>query len=137
MALVQADQDAEHLRILSILYYVVAGVTALFGCFPILHFVMGAAMLFGSLASEEKGPPALVGGFFMGFAVLWIGLSWTLAAGLVVAGRSLAQRRRYTFCLVIAALIAALCVPLGTILGVFTLVVLMRPSVKEVFQAGA
>jgi hypothetical protein len=52
-----------------------------------------------------------------------------------VAGRSLARRKRYLFCLIVAGTMCVMCNPLGTVLGVFTIVVLLRPSVKELFGA--
>jgi hypothetical protein len=53
-----------------------------------------------------------------------------------LAGRNLAQQRRYTFCLVIAGLLCIF-IPFGTVLGVFTIVVLVRPSVKALFEQQA
>ena len=38
----------------------------------------------------------------------------------------------WTFCLVMGA-VACMFMPVGTVLGVFTIVVLMKPSVKELF----
>ncbi len=49
------------------------------------------------------------------------------------AGRCLRARKNYTFLLVMAALNGTFIMPLGTLLGVFTFVVLMRPSVKALF----
>lgn len=54
---------------------------------------------------------------------------------MILAGRALAQRRRYTFCLVIAG-VACMFMPFGTVLGVFTIIVLLRDSVKELFATG-
>jgi hypothetical protein len=132
--------DAEQLQALSIFHYVVAGMQALFGCFPILHFLAGTFMVFGAGLSGKNGsgiPVAIVGGFFMAFAGAWMLVCWTLATCVVVAGRSLALRRRHTFCLVVAGVVAAACVPFGTALGVFTIIVLLRPSVKETFGVTA
>ena len=39
------NQDQEHLRLLSIFYYVCAGLTALFACIPIIHLVLGLMMV--------------------------------------------------------------------------------------------
>lgn len=134
-----SDQDAEHLRLLSIFHYVVGGMQGLFGCFPIFHFLFGAAMVFfpDKLGETKNGPPpALFGLFFMLFAGTWMALAWSLAVCLIIAGRSLAQRKRYLFCLVTAGVAAAMCMPFGTVLGVFTIIVLVRPSVKAAFEAG-
>jgi hypothetical protein len=59
---------------------------------------------------------------------------WSLAICLLIAGSYLTSRKHYTFCLVIAA-ISCMLMPFGTVLGVFTIIVLMRPSVKEMFEA--
>jgi hypothetical protein len=55
---------------------------------------------------------------------------------LILAGRFLAQRVYYTFCFVVAAL-ECIFVPFGTILGVFTIVVLQRSTVKEMFTSAS
>jgi hypothetical protein len=125
--------DAEHLRLLSIFHYVVAGLAAVFGSFPIIHLVMGLLIVQG--AFEKPGQPDFPRAFgwvFVGFAGAMILMFWTLAVLLAVAGRQLSRRRGYTFCLVTAAIACAF-LPFGTVLGVFTIIVLMRPSVKRLF----
>ena len=132
----EASPDAEHLRLLSIFHYVVAGMQALFACFPILHFLIGAAMVFlpGKMGDAKGGgPPAFVGLLFMAFAGAFILAGLTLAACTVLVARSLQQRRRHLFCMVMAGIEAATCMPFGTVLGVLTIIVLMRPSVKQAF----
>ena len=76
--------------------------------------------------------PTFIGWFFIVIACFLIVVGWAFAIGLFFAGRCLQQRRRHTFCVVMAAL-ACLSVPLGTLLGVFTLIVLFRPGVKDLF----
>lgn len=134
MSLTKEDED--HLRLLSIFHYVVAGMHAVCAMFPILHLAIGAALVFApeKLSSGEgEAPPALVGWFFMLIAGGLMALGATLAACIAIAGRFLSQRRRYLFCLVTACVMAALSMPFGTVLGVFTIIVLMRPSVKAAF----
>lgn len=126
------NQDEEHLRLLSIFHYVVGGITALFACFPIIHLVVGLAMLLGAFA-DNNGPPAFVGLFFVVIAGCFILAGWALAICLFIAGGYLKSRKHYTFCLVIAG-ISCMLMPFGTVLGVFTIIVLMRPSVKEMFE---
>lgn len=76
--------------------------------------------------------PGFLGWFFVIFAATWIVCGLTFAICLFLAGRYLDQRRRYLFCLVMAGL-ACMFMPFGTVLGVFTILVLVRPSVKELF----
>jgi hypothetical protein len=83
--------------------------------------------------SNGSLPPPFLGWLFAlvgGFAVL---AGWIFAICLVMAGRFLSQRRRYLFCMVIAA-IGCMFMPFGTVLGIFTIIILQRPSVKEQFK---
>jgi hypothetical protein len=64
-----------------------------------------------------------------------IGLAWLYAFLVVVAGRSLQKRKRHTYCIVMAG-ISCLSIPLGTVLGIFTIMVLQRPSVRVAFGKG-
>ena len=130
------NQDLEHLRLLSIFHYVVAGIVGLFSCLPCLHLAMGIAMLAGAFEDGHGQPPPIVGLIFVVIAIVMIVLGWAFAFCLYLAGRSLAGRVRYTFCLVMAALATAF-MPFGTVLGVFTILVLVRPSVKELFLSPA
>lgn len=124
-------QDLEHLRLLSIFHYIVAGITALFSLFPVIHLVIGIAMVTGKMEGSDPNA-AFAGWFFVGFAVLFIGLGLTFAGFIAYAGRCLRQRRRHTLCLVVAAL-ACMMMPFGTVLGVFTLISLTKPPVKALF----
>jgi hypothetical protein len=131
------DPDGDHLKILSICHYVMGGLMALFACLPLLHFSFGLFMLFSPVKPEEAVPLRFAGGMVSLIAGGVILLGWTLAGCVVAAGRFLAQRRRHGFCLVVAAVEAAVCHPLGTVLGIFTIVVLMRPSAKALFEPPA
>jgi hypothetical protein len=124
------NEDEQYLKLLSIFHYVVGGLAACFACIPIIHFSIGIAMLVGAIDDA----PAFVGLMLAGAGAVAVTLGWTLAVCLIIAGRSLAKRKRYMFCLVIAA-ISCMFMPFGTVLGVFTIIVLMRSSVKELFAA--
>ena len=50
-----------------------------------------------------------------------------------MAGRNIARHRSYTYCFVVSCIIC-LFMPLGTILGVFSIIVLLRDSVKGIFN---
>jgi hypothetical protein len=129
------DRDQEHLRLLSIFHYILAGLLALFGCVPIIHLVMGVVFIaVGSDMPSHRGdpPPAVVGWIFVGIASALILSAWSVAACVMFAGRFLARRTRHTFCLAVAA-VSCLFFPMGTVLGAFTLAVLLRPSVKARF----
>ena len=130
------NQDEEHLRLLSIFHYVVAGMAALFACFPIIHLVIGLVFLLHPQAfgpqNNQGHPERFLGLIFIAMASVFILLGWAFAACIAYAGRCLGQRKHYTFCMVTAG-IACLFMPFGTILGVFTIIVLIRPTVKPLF----
>lgn len=131
-----SSQDDDQLRLLSIFHYVVAGLSGLFACFPIIHLIFGLMFLFAPQNFEDKGvtPPSWFGWIFVIVASVLIILGWVFAGFVLAAGRCLAKRKRYTFCLVMAG-VECLFMPFGTILGVITIVVLMRESVKQLFAA--
>lgn len=130
------NQDNQHLKLLSTFHYVVSGLTALFSLFGLLYLIFGLVMILAPDKLEPKGqpPPAFIGWMFtiIGGAVITIG--WIFAAFIVTTGRFLARHKHYLFCLVMAGLECML-MPFGTVLGVFTIIVLMREPVKQRFSA--
>lgn len=129
--------DREHLKLLAVFHFVLAGVMAFFSCFALIYVAIGLAMLGGAMEGQNgpngpNGPPPELGAIFAIAGGIGVVIGWTLAGLIVLAGRRLIQHRSRVFCMVIAA-IMCLSIPFGTILGVFTLVVLSRPSVRELF----
>jgi hypothetical protein len=127
------DKDTEHLRLLTIFYYVNAGLSALSAFFAMVFIAMGLVFATVTKSGNTGNPPPLFVGYallIVGAALLLVGLAFS--ASLALVGRFLSQRRHRVFCLVIAAL-DCLSFPYGTVLGVFTFMVLMRPSVQALF----
>jgi hypothetical protein len=135
----QRMKDQEHLRLLVVGYYVYAGVNALFSLMPLLHVGMGVLMLTtpGFMAPPRSGaggpPPQWFGWFFIAFGACFILVGETLALLNLVAARCIAARRRRIFCYVVAGF-DCINVPFGTLLGVFTFLVLGRQSVQAEFD---
>ncbi|HOI54609.1 MAG TPA: hypothetical protein PLP01_05135 [Phycisphaerae bacterium] len=133
------DRDAEHLNLLSIFTYIYAGLMALTSCVAIIYVGLGIAMIAAPQTMGGPGgesPPEALGWIFIllgGFVLL---LGWTIAALIALAGRNLRRRSRYWYCFVMACLMC-LSVPMGTVLGVFTILVLCRPTVKTAFGLAA
>jgi hypothetical protein len=97
--------------------------------------VLGALIASGTLPSNggQAAPPAF-GLLFVAIGIFILLFAWGLATCLFLSGRYMAKRRHLTFSIVIAAL-SCLQIPFGTILGVFTLIVLSRQSVKLMYGA--
>jgi hypothetical protein len=131
------DQDFQHLRLLSIFHYVVGGILALLACLPLLYLAVGVLMLTSPRAfgPPAQGPPPFFAWFMIGMGAFFSLAGWALAGCMIAAGWNLAGFRHYMFCLVVACVECAW-TPFGTVLGVLTIVVLARPSVKELFDSG-
>jgi len=131
-------RDEEHLKLLSIFHYVLAGIMGFFGCIPFVHVGLGLFMLTSPGSFQNGGgspPPPFVGWLFLIMGSVFIAGAWTLAILVIVAGRKLRRRVHRTFCLVVAG-ISCLFMPMGTVLGVFTIIVLVRPTTKALFESG-
>jgi hypothetical protein len=135
------DADLSHLKTLAICHYVWGGLTILLSSVFIFHIVMGVVMLSGGMPFPTppttgpaiQPPPDFFGWFFIGIGSFFILLGWTTGILTILSGRRLAQRRSRTFSLVVAGL-NCLSVPVGTTLGVFTFIVLFRPSVQALYD---
>lgn len=127
------SNDETHLNQLSLGFKIYAGVNALFSCFPIIHLFLGIMMVTGGMDDGRNPPPPFFGWFFIIFALVFMTFGWTLSVCNFYAGRFLKQRRNYTFCFVMSCINCAF-MPLGTILGVFGIIVLIRNSVKNLFS---
>lgn len=132
----QINQDVEHLKILSICHYVLAGLCIFPMLYGIFYMVMG--VFFGAIIAsaphqQDGPPPALFGGIFVVIGLIISGIALAVGLLLFKAGRDLSKHTSYTFCFVVAC-IACVFMPFGTILGIFTIIVLMRESVKALFN---
>lgn len=126
--------DDEHLKMLSIFHYVIAGLALVGLLFLCLHFAIMTAVFstpqIWKSQNNQSGPPVqFLIPFFM-FFYLFLGGVIAVAGVLnFLSARFLRQRKHRTFSLVTAAL-NCLHIPFGTVLGVFTFIVLSRPSVR-------
>jgi hypothetical protein len=137
----QSIVDAEQLRFLSICYIISGGLSALGSCIGLFYAFMGVmfASIISSIpakANQAPPPPAAFGGIFVVFGLSIFSVMMALAILKFVTAKRLSQRRSRELCMVVAAL-SCIGVPLGTALGVFTFIVLSRPSVVRLFNTQA
>jgi hypothetical protein len=129
-------KDEEQLRLLSIFHCVLGGLAGLFALFPTIHLILGLFFILAPSKFAGKGepPPAFIGWFFVIFAALFIILGLIFAGFVLTTARSLARRKHHLFCLVMAG-VECVFMAFGTVLGVFTIIVLTRESVKQLYAA--
>ena len=127
------NETDKQLDLLGLFHFILGGLTALFACLPLIHVGVGAALLLGTFDSGEAAP-RFVGWIFVLMGSLFVLGGWALAAAMIAAGRMLRRRKSRTACQVIAAL-ECLLMPLGTLLGVFTLMALSQDRAPDLFDA--
>ena len=130
----KSTPDTEYLRLISVFHYVVAGVLTVCSMFPLLHLAMGVAIVAGAFDETDRGnaPPDFFGWLLIIFAGMMIVCGLAIAIAVAIAGRRIRAHTSYMYCLVVAG-IECIFMPFGTALGVFTIIVLMKPTVRELF----
>jgi drug/metabolite transporter (DMT)-like permease len=126
-------QDERVLDLLGIFHYVVGVLMILGASIFLIHLTMGIVFMTGDFPESGNPPPPIMGLIFVVLAAVAITVGWTLAGFIIAAGRSLRGRRKHGFCMVMAG-IECIFMPFGTILGVFTLVTLMKEEVRLLFK---
>lgn len=130
------DRDVEHLRLLHIGFYIMAGLSCFFSMFALIYIGLGGvfvAGVFNGMGNSTKDVPAAFGWIFVGMGMFFLFLGLTVALLLFLTGKNLQQRHHRTFCLVMAGL-CCLQVPWGTAIGICAINVLNRPSVIAMFK---
>jgi hypothetical protein len=132
------NEDLQYLKLLSIFHYVVGGIAAVLAFIPIIYIVFGILAICspGPFESEGETITVFMGWIFIITGTVFVVLGWAFAVCIICAGRYLARQVHYMFCMVMSA-IECIFMPFGTVLGVFTIVVLAKPSVKEMFEQTA
>lgn len=133
----RTDKDSNNLSLLSVFHYVLGIVGLFFSFFPLIHVFIGWMILHApeKMAGKTNTPPPAVIGWILliaGVILIIVGLSLSIC--MLLSGRYLSRCKNYRFSFVVAC-IECLCVPVGTILGIFTIIVLQRDSVKELYKS--
>ena len=138
----QRKVDIENLNLLSIFHFVGAGLACLGLLFLAVHFAFMHSFLEDPSAWQPHGakpvpppPPELIKffGFFYALFALWFIASLILN---IISAVCLRTRKSRNFSLAVAA-VNCLHLPLGTVLGVFTIVVLCRDSVRTLYETAS
>ncbi|MFO7627153.1 MAG: hypothetical protein R6V62_07840 [Candidatus Fermentibacteraceae bacterium] len=126
-------QDERVLDLLGVFHFVVGALMILGASIFLIHLAMGVAMVNGQFPEGGDAPPQFMGWMFIVLPGLVILVGWTLAAFIIYAGKNLRNRTRHGLCLAMAG-IECIFMPFGTVLGIFTLVTLMKEDVRLLFE---
>ena len=127
----QSIIDEEQLRLLPVLYWVQGGLMALYSPIALIYVVLGVAFM-QIPATDSSGPPPAFGWMFAGIGGFGFIMIAAIATLTILAGFWIRKRTHRVACLIVAA-VSCLMIPYGTMMGVFTFLVLLRPSVAGLF----
>jgi hypothetical protein len=123
-------------RDLAVFHFVGAGLAVFGMLFLLAHYAIMSVVFDNSKMWEgqKDGPPPAE--FFAIFKYVYlVAAAWFVTSGVlnVISGLNILARRRRILSLVVAGL-NCLYMPLGTALGVFTIIVLLRDSVRDLYE---
>ncbi len=129
----QRQTDEDQLKMLGIFHFIGAGL-ALIGLLLTLVLYINFESFLSQVAQLERQLPQLEDAFV---DLRWVYLTmaiWSIALSFLnlLSGLLIRAKKHRTFSLVVAA-INCLQIPLGTVLGAFTILVLIRGSVRMLY----
>jgi hypothetical protein len=133
------EKDLEHLKLLGIFHYIWGALSLVGGLFLGAYFVVIGVVLMTSpsttTSTEENGSTGVVGGIMIGigvvaFLIVVVYGILTLMAG----GKYRKHQGGYWFLFILAIVTLVIGGIPGIVLGIFSLIVLSRPSVKALFK---
>jgi hypothetical protein len=135
----QRKTDVEHLKLLSAFHFVGVGLAVIGLLMVYGHYTLFNSMMSNSKLWQQQGAPPPPIEMFASmkwmYVVFALGVAGTGALNLLSALFIRARRHRI-FSLVVAGF-NCFYMPLGTALGIFTIVVLVRSSVGDLYQMGS
>jgi hypothetical protein len=128
-------RDGEHLTLLSIFHFIMAGLALLGIVFLVFHYFVMSTFMSPEFWKSQKGgqppPPQILTLltviYVLGATILVLGGMLNLLSAMF-----LRRRTHRLFSMVVGGL-NCLHVPLGTALGIFTIVLLSRDSVRQLY----
>jgi hypothetical protein len=112
-------------------HYLTAGLIAILSSLPAIGLWYGWRAIQGSPDAELV--PPWVGPTMATIGIVLLADGWILALLLALAGSYIRKRKHRTFCLVVGGL-AIPHAPFGSVLGAFSVGILMRPDVEALFD---
>ena len=139
------DDDNQVLNLLSIFHFVIAGIAAFFATIP---FIYTSSEIFGIVRTvafdmsptevwaRVRSPLGWVPFAAIGLILAWVIAGWFFAFAVARLGYFIRKKQRYKYCLIMSGIEALFFpfFPFGTLVGIFTIVLMIRPNVRALFE---
>ena len=123
------NDDISQLKSLALAHLILGWLGVVFSLFPLIYVAVAVGVLTGLL---DNVMPPIAAWLLLVLGITFVILGEVMSICIILSGKHLKQRTGYTFSFVVAC-VSCISVPVGTILGIFTIIVLARPSVKAAF----
>ena len=124
------ERDKRQLQILSKIQ-IIYGILNVFVSF--YFYKVSSEMVRDYQKVLKESHPEVEVGMLLGFGFVLFLFGVVVLFCIILTGQSLGRYENYQYCIIISVL-ECLVFPIGTILGVSTILVLRRPSVKDLFS---
>ncbi len=126
-------QDLDQINMLSTFHLILGILTCFASSLTFGHISGGIMML--NIPPDAKGspPPPIIGWLFIIAGLVGFAIIMSVGIVMIIASRRLKAHQSRMFCLVVAGIECAMA-PLGTVLGVFTIITLIKDSVIQLFE---
>jgi len=133
------DENIRYLNILAIFHFIVASVAGLISCLPLVNLFIGISMLrdvpYALKQGEFFSQTILATLMFILLPVGMVVIGWMFSIAIALNGYYIKKRLWLKYCMVMSG-IETIFIPFGTVLGVFTIILLTKPGVKMLFDKG-
>ncbi|MDJ0574537.1 MAG: hypothetical protein QNJ65_05160 [Xenococcaceae cyanobacterium MO_234.B1] len=133
------NDDRNYLKILSVFYYIIGGFFAflalIFGYFFIRKIlIIISPESFPIESAKISAIPDYKSYMYISTIIsgIYFILGESFAIAIIMSGRFLKVHKKYWFSFIIACILC-LIMPVGTLLGILTIIVLSRESVKQLY----
>ena len=133
------EKDLEHLKLLGVFHYIWGALSLIGGIIIGVYFLVFGVILMNnpptSTSSEDTGATSMAGGILIGVGVVLFLI--VVAYGiltLMAGGKYRKHQGGYWFCFILAIVTLVIGGIPGIVLGIFSLIVLSRESVKTLFR---
>jgi len=131
------EEDIHYLNLLATFHLIVAGIVGLLSCLPLIDLFIGVPMLkdvpYALSQNEFFSQTTITPLIFIllpsGMAVI----GWMFAVAIALNGYYLKNRKWLNYCMIVSG-IETIFMPFGTVLGVFTIILLTKPNIKNLFD---